>query len=83
MEAGYLGFIVGIGPMHGTMGAIVAESLVQKLSTGDKVVAMYIPALDNQIIKWVAATAIFDAYHLPIARDFFYCFRNPISQRRN
>ncbi len=72
MGANYPGVIADIGPMQGTCGAIVAEALAQKLSMGDKVVGMYIPALDNQIIKWLGAKGIFEGYHLPIARELLY-----------
>jgi ABC-type sugar transport system substrate-binding protein len=72
MGANYPGVVADIGPLQGTCGAIVAEALAQKLSMGDKVVAMYIPALDNQIVKWLAAKGIFEAYHLPVARELLY-----------
>ena len=72
MGASYPGIIADVGPMQGTTGAIVAEALAQKLSMGDKVVAMYIPALDNQVVKWLAAKGIFEGYHIPIARELLY-----------
>jgi len=72
MGASYPGVVADIGPMQGTMGAIVAEALAQKLSMGDKVVTLHIPAVDNQLVKQSAAKAIFQAYHLPIARELLY-----------
>jgi len=72
MGANYPGVIADIGPMQGTTGAVVAEALAQKLSMGDKVVAIYIPALDNQVVRWLGAKGIFEAYHLPITRELLY-----------
>jgi len=72
LGANYPGIVADVGPMMGTTGAIVAESLAQKLSMGDKVVAMYIPALDNQVVRWLGAKGIFEAYHIPVVRELLY-----------
>ncbi len=72
LGSNYPGVVADVGPMMATTGAIVAEALSQKLSMGDKVVAMYIPALDNQVVRWLGAKGAFEAYHITVARELLY-----------
>lgn len=69
LGARFPGVLAEVGPQEATMAATSAEYLAAKLQTGDKVLFLDMPMIEQGQVRVTGAKGIFQAYNIKVAQE--------------